>query len=87
VAPLSRYRCCWKRKVGAYLELEIEDGTAVVDCGAATVRYKDMNIIDICKNDEDPKLRKAIYIGEGGQVTTLNGRSPLGGPERSLIPS
>ena len=33
MAPLSRYRCHWKRKVGAYLELEME-GTAVVGCGA-----------------------------------------------------
>ena len=37
----------------------------------------------ICKNDDERKLRKAIYIGDGGQVTTLSGRSLLGGPDRS----
>jgi hypothetical protein len=52
----------------------------------ATVRDNDMNMIYICKNYDDGKLQKAIYIGDGGQVTTLNGRSPSGGPDRSLIP-
>ena len=54
----------------------------------ATVQDKDMNIVYICKNDEDPELRKAIYIGEEGQVTTLSGRSLSGCPERSQeVPS
>ena len=52
---------------------------------AATVWDKDMNMIYMCKDDQDPELRKAIYIGEGGQVTTLNRRSPSRVPERSLI--
>jgi hypothetical protein len=47
-----------------------------------------MNMINICKNDEERKLRKAIYIEDGGQVTTLSGRSLSGGPERSQeVPS
>ena len=37
----------------------------------------------ICKNDDERKLRKAIYIGDGGQVTTPSGRSLSGGPDRS----
>jgi hypothetical protein len=40
--------------------------------------------INICKDDEDVNyttLQKALYIGEGGQVTTPIGRSPSGGPE------
>ena len=42
---------------------------------------------NICMDDDDhPKLRKDIYIGERSQVTTLNRRSPSEGPERSLIP-
>jgi hypothetical protein len=41
----------------------------------------------ILEDDESyPTLRKAIYIGEAGQVTALNGRSLSGGPEGSLIP-
>ena len=44
------------------------------------------NMIYICKNDDDDKLRKAIYIGDGGQVTTLNGRSPSEGPEGAPVP-
>jgi hypothetical protein len=47
-----------------------------------------MNIINIYKNNEERKLRKAIYIGDGGQVTTLSRRSLSGGPERSQeVPS
>jgi hypothetical protein len=42
-----------------------------------------MNMMNMCKNDVDGKLQKAIYIGEGGQVTTLNEHSLLGGPKRS----
>jgi hypothetical protein len=46
-------------------------------------------MLDIYIMDEDenyPTLRKAIYIGEIGQVTTPNGRSPSGGPEGTAIP-
>ena len=42
----------------------------------------------ICKNDDERKLRKAIYIGDGGQVTTPSGRSLSGGPDQSQgVPS
>ena len=42
-----------------------------------------MNMIYICKDNDDnyPTLRKDIYIGRIGQVTTLNRHSPLGGPK------
>ena len=47
-----------------------------------------MNLVYMCKNDQERKLRKAIYIGDGGQVTTVSGRSLSGGPERSQeVPS
>ena len=47
-----------------------------------------MNMINICKNDDERKLRKAIYIGDRGQVTTLSGRSLSGGPDQSQgVPS
>ena len=42
-----------------------------------------MNMINMSKNDEERKLRKAIYIGDEGQVTTVSGRSLSGGPDRS----
>jgi hypothetical protein len=39
-------------------------------------------------DDDDiyPTLRKGIYIGGIGQVTTQNGRSPSGGPKGSAVP-
>jgi hypothetical protein len=43
----------------------------------------DIYILD--DDDEYPKLQKVIYIGKVGQVTTLNGRSPSGGPREPLI--
>jgi hypothetical protein len=51
----------------------IQHCNALIVSIGATVRDKDMNMIYICKNDDDGKLRKAIYIGDGG-------------PDRSLIP-
>jgi len=39
VAPLSRYRCRWKRKVEANLELEMEEGTATLAVALNDSRY------------------------------------------------
>ena len=63
----------------------LRTGTTYLWSGSvtATVRDNDMNMMNICKNDEERKLRKAIYIGDGGQVTTVSGHSLSGGPERS----
>ena len=55
-----------------------------------TGQCKDMNMIYICKNDDEdesyPALREAIYIREIDQVTTLNRRSLSGGPKGTAIP-
>ena len=54
-----------------------------------TIKVRSISIVliySILDDDEDPMLRKDIYIGGIGQVTVPNGRSPSGGPEGSAVP-
>ena len=56
-----------------------------VSTKTATVWDNNMNMIIYVRIIKNESYRK-LYIGDGGQVTTISGCNLLGGPERSQIP-